>query len=131
MRGLKGTCAWLPHEEQITAKYSRTGTQVVAGLAGGTPAGSAAGAPLGLRGEPLLSVELLVGGGMDELNPAIDAREGSIGVRHGLPPQAPAAVARPAGSGLGGARGGVESWEESGARTTQVPMSRSLLRAHR
>jgi hypothetical protein len=25
MRGLNGTCAWPPHDEQITAKYSRIG----------------------------------------------------------------------------------------------------------
>ena len=49
-----------------------------AAVSSGSPAGSAAGAALGIRDEPLLHIELLVGGGVDELHAAIDTGDGSI-----------------------------------------------------
>ena len=97
MRGLKGTCAALPHSEQMTAKYSR-GRAVVAALVAArtadiarvvaarlahrTARGSTAGAALGIRDEALLRVELLVSRRVDELHAAVDARQGSIRIGH-------------------------------------------------
>ena len=93
MRGLNGTWAWLPQDEQMTAKYSRfvaalvaaratDVADVIATIAGGPSAGATAGAPLRVAGEPLLRVVLLVGGRMDEFDAAIDAVQGSIDVGH-------------------------------------------------
>ena len=52
----------------------------------GTPARPAARAALRVRGEPLLGVILLIGGGMDEVDPTVDAVEGPISVGHDAPP---------------------------------------------
>jgi hypothetical protein len=49
-----------------------------AAVSSGSPAGAAAGAALGIRDEPLLHIELLVGGGVDEFHAAVDAGDGSI-----------------------------------------------------
>ena len=99
MRGRNGTCAWLPHSEHRTAKYSRVGAAAlvaaraaevgggVAGVARGAPAGAAAHAALRLGREALLGVVLLIVGGVDELGAAVDAGEGSIGVGHEEPPE--------------------------------------------
>src|SRR3990172_8656908 len=55
---------------------------VVAAVAGGPSAGPAAHAALRLRGEALLCVVLLIVGGMDEFDAAVDASERSIDVGH-------------------------------------------------
>ena len=58
----------------------------LAGIAGRASQGPAAGAALGVGDEPLLCVELLVRGRVDELDAAVDAGEGSIGVGQPGPP---------------------------------------------
>jgi hypothetical protein len=56
---------------------------VVPGVARGAAAGSTARAALRVRCETLLSVELLVCGGMNEFHPTIDAIDRSVDVGHG------------------------------------------------
>src|SRR5690349_3258683 len=59
---------------------------VVAALTGCAPAGSAAGAALGIRRETLLRVVLLIGRGVDEVDSTVDAGDRPISVGHGAPP---------------------------------------------
>ena len=96
MRGLNGTCAWLPQDEQIdrevlpgdvivaalVAARPTDVPDVVAGVAAGAAAGSTARAALRVRREPFLYVVLLVGRRVDELHPAVDAGQRPIGVGH-------------------------------------------------
>jgi len=49
--------------------------------------GPATGAALRITHETLLRVVLLIGGGMDELDAAVDAGKGSINVDHSVPPE--------------------------------------------
>jgi hypothetical protein len=60
----------------------------LAGITHGAAGGSAARAALGVRNEPLLRVELLILGRVDELGSAVNTGQGSIDVRHVLPPGA-------------------------------------------
>src|SRR4029079_7125067 len=81
---------------------------VVAPLAGGPPAGSATGAALGIRGESLLRVVLLIGRGVDEVDSTVDAVDRPISVGHGAPPGRVGRVVRlrrAAASAVGKARG--------------------------
>src|SRR5262249_5827868 len=55
---------------------------VVSGLPTGPATCAAARAALGVRRKPLLCVVLLIGGRADELHPAVDAVQRSIGVGH-------------------------------------------------
>ena len=145
MRGLKGTWAWLPHDEQITAKYSRAMSivaalvaarpadvpDVVAGLSAGPPAGATARAALRVRREPLLDVVLLVGGRVDELHPAVDAGQRSVDVGHEAFLSSGAVVTVPVRP-MGGHRRRDDA-DASGGRPaprTQVPFMESLCRAH-
>jgi hypothetical protein len=56
---------------------------VIAGIPSGASAGPTARAPLRIRGKPLLGVELLVCGGMNEFHPTIDATDRSVDEGHG------------------------------------------------
>src|SRR5438132_3865284 len=69
-------CEVLPHRTVVAsliATRSANLPNVIAPVPSGAAAGSAARAPLRIRGESLLRLELLVGGRVDELDPAIDA----------------------------------------------------------
>src|SRR4051794_25989601 len=92
-------------------------TNVVAGIARCAAARATARAALRIRSEPLLRIELLVRRGVDELDSAVDAVEGSIDVDHDCLPGAWVWGA-PAG---GHRRGDAGSEGESGA-ATRVPM---------
>ena len=140
MRGRNGTCAWLPHSEQRTAKYSRVGAAAlvaaraaevgggVAGVAGGAPAGTAAHAALGVGGEPLLRVVPLVVGGVDELRATVDAGQGSIGVGHEEPPERVDLACCDAPEATPSA---TRRRPKPGAARPLVPILESLGRAHR
>src|SRR4029077_821536 len=81
------------------------GAVVRAALAGRAAAGSAADAALGLRGEALLGVVLLVVRGMDEVGAAVDTGQGPIGVGHETMPPGARGTAGCASPGPVGPRG--------------------------
>src|SRR6188768_2959922 len=70
----------------VAARATQRGRVVAAAVAGRTPVGAARGAALGVGGEPLREVVLLVRGGVDELHTAVHAVDGPIDVDHEAAP---------------------------------------------
>ena len=82
----------LPDRPLVAALVAARPTDVadvVSTLARGPAAGATAGAALGIRGEPLGGVVLLIGRGMDELHATVDAVQGSVYVGHDGSSRAP------------------------------------------
>jgi len=73
-------------------------------VAGGAATGAAAHAALRLRGEALLGVVLLIVGGMDEFDAAVDASECSVDVGHEAASRARCQLGALRGIGVGTAR---------------------------
>ena len=106
-------------------------TDVGPAVAGRPPTGPAARAALGLAGEALLDVVLLVRGGMDEFHTAVDAAEGPIDVGHVAPP---GRVGSAWCAAEGGRIGGRESevWRnEPGPRDPGAELESLSVGAHR
>ena len=104
---------------------------VVPALTRRSPAGAATRAALGIRCEPLLSVVLLIGGGMDEVDSTVDAVDRPISVGHGAPPGRVGRRDAPAEGGPIGGRESARSGARSRAPATQVPMWSPCCGAHR
>lgn len=75
-----------PLDATLVAARTTDVPHVVAAFSCSSTAGATARAALGIRGECLLRVVLLIGRGVDELDSTVDAGDRPISVGHGAPP---------------------------------------------